>query len=68
MSISMFNPFAPGDVIENSDVCQRLQEIIDYADSRFRAILLDIANKNYETKKWVQVLLQHEFVIIPMII
>ena len=67
MSIAMFNPFAPGDTLENSYVCRQIQEIIDYADARFRAILLHITNKPFETKKWVHILLQREYVIYPMI-
>jgi hypothetical protein len=66
MSIASFNPFSLGNNSHHVLTGIRIQEIIDYAESRFRAILTNISHEKEKTesdrKKWVQGLLHLELV------
>lgn len=66
MSISSFNPFSLTRVSEYSLAAIKIQEVVDYAESRFRHILTDINNdpskSDIDRKYWIQSLLYHELV------
>jgi hypothetical protein len=40
----------------------KLQEIVYYAESRFRSMLQDLSNADNDRKKWTQKLLHRELV------
>ena len=64
--MSMFNPFSVKNNSDYSDVRVRLQEIVFYADSRFRAILVHVSKDTSKTDldrmSWTQKLLHRELV------
>ena len=66
MSFSTFNPFSLPKTSEYSNTALKIQEVIDYAESRFRAILTDMNNDpskpEIDRKYWIQTLLQRELV------
>jgi hypothetical protein len=66
MSIASFNPFSLKISSQNSETAITIQEIIDYAESRFRAILTHITNETNATEidrtSWVGKLLRRELV------
>lgn len=66
MSISIFNPFSTKNESDYYDVRLRLQGIIFYAESRFRAILVDVNKDLNKTDidriSWTQKLLHRELV------
>lgn len=68
MSIASFDPFSLKNITDHSRLGYKLQEIIDYAESRFRAILTnlyhDIGEDDDGRPKWVQTLLHRELVSI----
>ena len=65
-TISSFNIFSLRDFSQNTLTGIRLQEIVDYAKSHFRAIMGYICHKNNKTdrnrKIWVQLLLNLKLV------
>ena len=62
MSISVYNPFSLKKDLEFSALRLQLQEIIYYAESRFRAILKDQESADMDWKGWIQKLLHRELV------
>ena len=64
-SIRSFNPLLPQEAVDQSVIRNVVQNIVDYAESRFHAILTDTrdkAIKNTEYGNWVQTLLHRELV------
>ena len=61
MSFPLFNPLSPKQNSNYSDVRVQLQEIIDYVESRFMSILVNV-NTDIDQILWTQKLLQHELV------
>jgi len=69
MSISTFNPFSFTKAHEYTQTGIRLQEAIDYTESRFRDILSSITGDlNIDRKNWVLKLLYRELVSFPKVI
>jgi len=69
MSISTFNPFSLTKAHEYANTGIRLQEAIDYAESRFRAILTYISGETeIDRTYWVLKLLYREMVSIQKVI
>lgn len=68
MSISTFNPFSLSKVAEYSQAANKIQEVVDYAESRFRHILTYVNNdpskSDTNQKYWIQTLLLRELVVI----
>jgi hypothetical protein len=67
MSISTFDPFSLLNMSQNSAAAVTIQEVIDYAESRFRAILIYIIKENnnniaIDQSSWVGILLRRELV------
>lgn len=66
MSISSFAPLSPKKDSEYSDIRIRLQDIIYYAESRFRSILVDgnkdLNKRDMDRISWTQKLLHRELV------
>ena len=68
MLLSSFNPFSITKVEQYSSKGRKIQEIIDYAESRFRAVLTklfdDLAKTEINQNIWAQTLLNRELVSI----
>lgn len=68
MPISTFNPFSLTKSAEYSRTGIQIQEVVFYAESRFRAILTyinnDLNKSEIDRKYWVQTLLHRELVSI----
>jgi len=68
MLLSSFNPFSITKVEQYSSKGRKIQEIIDYAESRFRAVLTklcdDLGKSEINQNIWVQTLLHRELVSI----
>lgn len=62
MSITLINPFSFNDVVVNENNAAGIQEVIYYAESRFRVILDVISRADIEKKIWTEKLLQRELV------
>jgi hypothetical protein len=66
MSISVFNPFSTKNDSDYSEARVRLQDIIYYAEARFRSILVDLNKDPKKTDSdricWTQKLLHRELV------
>jgi hypothetical protein len=64
LAIATFNPFSLQNISKDSLTGIKIQEVVNYADSRFRAILTEISNgkTDIDRKKWVQSLLHRELV------
>lgn len=60
MSISLFNPFSLKK--ESEYQSHKIQEVIYYAEARFRSILVDISRTDIDRIKWTLRLLQRELV------
>jgi hypothetical protein len=68
MSLSTFDPFSLLNISGNSAAAITIQEVIDYAESRLRAMLTNIISKQNNNKiaidrtTWVGTLLHRELV------
>lgn len=62
MSFTVFNPFSMKKSSEYSAMGVKLQEVVYYAESRFRSMLQDLCNADNDRKKWTQQLLHRELV------
>jgi hypothetical protein len=62
MSFTAFNPFSLKKSPEYSAIVENSQEVVYYAESRFRSILQDLCNADNDRKKWTQKLLHRELV------
>jgi hypothetical protein len=68
MSLSTFDPFSLLNISENHAATITIQEVIDYAESRLRAMLTYIFTKQNNNKividrtTWVGILLHRELV------
>ena len=63
MKFTIFNPFFPNHGDHDPAIAFQIQEVIDYAESRFAAILMVIRKaENIETMIWTQNLLHRELV------
>jgi len=65
MTIKTSNPFSLYSLSSHTRVGSRLQDMVDYAESRFRAILTSICHeidKDVDRKNWVKRLLHREVV------
>jgi hypothetical protein len=65
MSITVPNPFSSKDVMLHEELCEVIQEILYYAESRFRVILNVISRADIDKKNWTEVLLKRELVCFP---
>lgn len=68
MSFSTFNPYSLDELSKYSLTGVMIQEVVDYAESRFRAILVyinkDPSKTEIDRKNWIQTLLYRELVSI----
>jgi hypothetical protein len=62
MSISLLNPFSFKEDMLNEDICDVIQEVIYYGESRFRVILNAISKADIDKQIWTQLLLRRELV------
>ena len=62
MPITLFNPFTLKKDLEYSVIRIQIQEIIYYAESRFRSILYDLKRSEKDQLDWTQKLLHRELV------
>lgn len=62
MPITLFNPFSLKNVTDHFNQREHIQEVIDYAESRFWTILKETRDTDSDRKKWTQILLHRELV------